>query len=129
MSENFRSLRWKLNPWHSFEVYAWWLSAFVKGITSDNKLMNLCEIGLFHIVWGVSRATRDNYRILLPWPIYMNFGGTLKSFSVHAFTCVYTSSMMQVLGSVIHIMRYMVHLTFFVYYLKKRKKVQEHDLY
>ena len=23
--------------------------------------MNLCEIGLFHIVWGVSKATRDNY--------------------------------------------------------------------
>ena len=51
--------------WHAFEVYAsstyLWLSAFVKGITSDNKLMNLCEIGLFHIVWGVSKSTRDNY--------------------------------------------------------------------
>ena len=38
-----------------------WLSSFVRGITSDNKLMNLCEIGLFHIVWGVSKGTRDNY--------------------------------------------------------------------
>ena len=26
------------------------------GITSDNKLMNLCEIGLFHIVRGVSKV-------------------------------------------------------------------------
>ena len=30
------------------------------GITSDNKLMNLCEIGLFHVVWGVSKVTCDN---------------------------------------------------------------------
>ena len=33
----------------------------MKGITSDNKLMNLCEIRLFHKVWGVSKGTRDNY--------------------------------------------------------------------
>ena len=26
------------------------IRAFVKRIPSDNKLMNLCEIGLFHIV-------------------------------------------------------------------------------
>ena len=31
------------------------------GITSDNKLMNLCEIGLFHIVFGVSTGSHDNY--------------------------------------------------------------------
>ena len=30
-------------------------------LTSDNKLMNLCDIGSFHIVLGVSKATRDNY--------------------------------------------------------------------
>ena len=35
-------------------------SAIVKGITSDNKLMNLCVIGLFHVVWGVSKGTCDN---------------------------------------------------------------------
>ena len=27
----------------------------------SNKLMNLCEIGLFHIVRGVSEGARDNY--------------------------------------------------------------------
>ena len=32
-----------------------------KGITSDNKLMNICEIGLFHLVWGVSKGTLHNY--------------------------------------------------------------------
>ena len=36
MSENFRSLRGKLCPC-------------------------LCDIGLFHIVWGVFKGTRDNY--------------------------------------------------------------------
>ena len=36
-------------------------SAFVKCITSDNKLMNLCEMWLFHRVWGVSKGTRHNY--------------------------------------------------------------------
>ena len=55
----------KIVPWYAFQVHAsppcWWLRAFVKGITSDNKLMNLCEIGLLHIVWGVSKGTRDNY--------------------------------------------------------------------
>ena len=35
--------------------------AFIKGVISDNKLMNLGEIGLFHIVFGVSKGTRDNY--------------------------------------------------------------------
>ena len=34
----------------------------LSGITSDNKLMNLREILLFHIVYGVSKGTRDNYR-------------------------------------------------------------------
>ena len=65
MSENFRSLRWNLCVWHEFEVYAssveLWLSTFVKGVTSNKKLMNLCEIGLFHEVWGVSKGTHDNY--------------------------------------------------------------------
>ena len=31
--------------------------SFRKGITSDNKLMNLCEIGLFNIVWAISKGT------------------------------------------------------------------------
>ena len=35
--------------------------AFVQGITFDDKLMNLCEIWLFHVVLGVSKGTRDNY--------------------------------------------------------------------
>ena len=26
-------------------------TAFVNGITSGNKLMNLCEIGLYHEIW------------------------------------------------------------------------------
>ena len=47
--------------WSLASSAKWWLSTLVKGITSDNKLMNLCEIGLFHIVCGVSKATRDNY--------------------------------------------------------------------
>ena len=50
---------------HPFEVHVssawWWLITFVQGIISYNKLMNLCEIWLFHIVWGVSNATGDNY--------------------------------------------------------------------
>ena len=65
MSEIFRSLQWKLCPWHAFEVHEssalWWLSTFIKGITSDNKLMNLCEIGLFYKLWDLSKGTRDNY--------------------------------------------------------------------
>ena len=88
ISENFRSLWWKLCPWHAFEVYAsstkWWVSAFVKGITSDNNLINLCEIGLFHIVWGVSKGTCDNYHVIW-WKcyrtkvyqyVYTNFGSS-----------------------------------------------------
>ena len=27
--------------------------------------MNLCEIGLFHIVWGVSKGMHDNYHEIL----------------------------------------------------------------
>ena len=38
---------------------------FRKGDNSDNKLMNLYEIGLFHIVRGVSKGTRDNYNVIL----------------------------------------------------------------
>ena len=45
--ENFRFLQWKLCAWHAFEVHA----------SSDNKLMNLCEIGVFHVVWGVYKGT------------------------------------------------------------------------
>ena len=30
-------------------------------LTFDNKQMNLCEIGLFHIVLGASKGTRENY--------------------------------------------------------------------
>ena len=53
--------------------------------------MNLCEIGLFHIVWGVSKGTCDNYHaimrlggnnVLCPKYIdigYMNLGGCTYS--------------------------------------------------
>ena len=78
MSENFMSLWWKLCPWHAFKVRAssasWWLSTFVKGIISD-KSMNLCEIGLFHRVWSVSKASRDNYHGIswkCLWPQYIS---------------------------------------------------------
>ena len=64
-SENFRSLQWKLWTWHAFEVRAlshnYDSALSERGITSDNKLMNLNEIGLFRIVIGVSKGTHDNY--------------------------------------------------------------------
>ena len=44
MSEDFRSLGWKLCLWHAFAVHAsstwWWLGAFVKGITSYEPMGN-----------------------------------------------------------------------------------------
>ena len=39
----------------------WWHSVDNKLMISDNKLMNLYEVCLFHIVRGVSKGTRDNY--------------------------------------------------------------------
>ena len=45
-------------------------SEVVKGITSDNKLMNLYEIGLSHIVFGVSKVNRDNHEIW--WKCFMS---------------------------------------------------------
>ena len=57
--------------------------------------MNLCEIGLFHIVFGVSKGTRDHYHeigedILIYIYIYvqnisirMNFGGYGEGGGVH----------------------------------------------
>ena len=33
--------------------------------------MNLCEIGLFHIVWGVSKGTRDNNHEIW-WKCFMS---------------------------------------------------------
>ena len=113
MSEIFRSLRWKLCLLHAFEVYAssplLWLNAFVKRITSDNKLMNLCEIGLFHIVWGVSKGTHDNYHEILEnvlCPKYIDiyeFRGYRED--VHGLPNI------------------------FCFIIKKTEKVQEHDWY
>ena len=60
--------------------------------------MNPFEIWLFHIVVGVSRATRDNYHGVM----------------VNIYRYI---SILGVEGRA-----YMVHLTFFVYYSKKRKK-------
>ena len=51
--------------WHAFEVHSlshnYDSGLSERGITFDNKQMNLCEIGLFHIVLGVSKGTHDNY--------------------------------------------------------------------
>ena len=38
--------------WSSCGIRIMMTRSFQKGITSDNKLMNLCEIGLFHIAKG-----------------------------------------------------------------------------
>ena len=73
--------------------------------------MNPCEIGLFALVWGVSKVPWDNYHEILVKImfyvqnilIYMNLGGY---------------------GGDIHISPYIFHLLF-----KKTQKVQEHDLY
>ena len=46
VTENFRSLRWKLSPWHAFEVHLyissaqWWLNAFVTGIINKWTCVN-----------------------------------------------------------------------------------------
>ena len=61
MSENFRSSRWKLNPWHAFEVY---LTMTQRARKRHNKLMNIWEIWLFHNfcgIWGIYTGTHDNY--------------------------------------------------------------------
>ena len=61
--------------------------------------MNLCEIGLFHIVWGISKGTRDNYHEIW-WK---------KCFVQNIWISGDTGGM------------YMVHRTFFVYYSKNWK--------
>ena len=61
----FEASTMKIVPLTSFEVHLssgqWLLRAFIKEITSDNKLMNLFDIGLFRIVWGISKGTCGNY--------------------------------------------------------------------
>ena len=60
MSENVKSLRSILSPWHEFEVR-------VSSVTQhfrkrNNKLINPWETKLFQFqeIWGVSKGTRDN---------------------------------------------------------------------
>ena len=79
-------------------------------MTSDNMPMSLCEIGLFHIVCGVSKGTSDNYHEIGENNVlgqniltYINFGGSWEG--------------------------YKVHLTFFCLLFIKTGKVQEHDPY
>ena len=42
--------------------------------------MNLCEIGLFYIVWGVSKGTRDNYNAIWWKKCFMGGG---RRYMVH----------------------------------------------
>ena len=109
MPENFKSLRWKVCLWHAFKVYEssaeLWLRAIVKGITSDNKLINLCEIGLFHIVWGIYK---------LPAIIIMRFDENnvyVQNISIYMFRGGTWGT-------------YMVHRTFFDYYSKNGKSTR-----
>ena len=80
--------------------------AFVTRIISDNMLMNLCEIGLFHIVWGVSKGTCDNYHKIL-WKYCFMFKIYLY---IYTFWGIWGGGM------------YMVHHTFFLYYSKKKNE-------
>ena len=92
-------------------IAEWWLRAFVKGTTSDNKPMNICEIGLFHIVWGVSKGTCDNYHeFWWKW-----------CFMSKIYRYIWVSA-----GRVgdVYVPPYIFCLLF-----KKTEKVQEHDLY
>ena len=72
--------------------------------------MNLYEIGLFHVVWGVSKGTCDNYHDLVKIMFYV------QNMSIYIWILGGTRG------------TYMVHHTFFVYYFKKIEKVQDHDL-
>ena len=76
-------------------------TAFVNGITSGNKLMNLREIGLFHIVWSVSHDKYHEICENVLGPKYIN---------------IYQFQHSRGRGG------YMVHLTFFVYNSWKWKK-------
>ena len=73
--------------------------------------MNLCELGLFHIVSGVSKGTHG---------IIMRFGESnvlgSKYIDIYKFRGLAWGD-------------HMVHLSFFVYYSWKMEKVQEHDVY
>ena len=76
--------------------------SFCKWITSDNKLMNLCEIRFFHIVWGVSKGTRDNYH-----------GYRDGSFGENNVLCLKYIDMYEFRG--VEGGTYIFHRTFFVY--------------
>ena len=66
--------------------------------------MNLCEIGWFHKLWGVSKSTCDNYHEI--WWKQCFFGP--KYINIYEFGGY---------GGM-----YIFHSTFFVYYSKKHKK-------
>ena len=65
--------------------------------------MNLCEIGLFHIVWGVSKGAHDNYKIWLQ-DQYISISGVC-GVGLRGPPCI------------------------FCLLFTKTEKVQEHDLY
>ena len=70
--------------------------------------MILCEIGLFHIVWSVSKGTHDNYHEIW-W----------KCFRSKIYQYIWISKYINIY---VQIPPYIFHRTFFVYYSKKRIK-------
>ena len=69
--------------------------------------MNLCEIGLFAVVWGVSKVSWDNYHEIW-WKCFLS--------KIHKFRGVQWGQT----NSPLHIL---------LIIKKKTEKLQEHDLY